>query len=611
MANKDKIISLKDKKASEPHVDKKTVDEALGIYQKYKEGKANLENRIIENDQWYRLRYNQDSEDSTAWLFNSLANKHADAMDSLPEVSVLPRENSDKEAAETLSQVLPVILERNKFEEKYSNIWWRKLKSGTGAYGIFWNNELLNGLGDVDIQEIDVLSLYWEPGITDIQKSANVFYVKLHDNKLLEQQYPKLSGKLGEGSVQVSHYIHDDTIDTKDKTPVIDWYYKRRNGTKITVHLCKICNGELLYSSENDEKYAERGFYEHGKYPFVLDPLYPEEESPCGFGHIDIMKGSQRQIDELDKAILKNAKRAAKTRYFINSSGAVNEEEFADWDKDFVHVSGSNLGEDSIRSITTPTLGGVYLNIRNMKVDELKETSGNRDFSQGATSNGVTAASAIAALIETGGKTSRDMIKGSYFKFKDVCEQVIEVIRQFYEMGRFFRITNANGEDTFVVFDNSKIKMQEQTKEGGNGISQRLPVFDLDVKASKNTAYSKLSQNELAIQLYGMGVFNPENATVAHALISTMDFNGKNEILKTIRNNGMLFEKLQSIAPVAIKLANALDNTENTGGTFTQEVLAILGQAPSGVTPTGIEPKTDNSLEAKSRRRTNEATVPK
>ena len=158
MANKDKIISLKDKKASEPHVDKKTVDEALGIYQKYKEGKANLENRIIENDQWYRLRYNQDSEDSTAWLFNSLANKHADAMDSLPEVSVLPRENSDKEAAETLSQVLPVILERNKFEEKYSNIWWRKLKSGTGAYGIFWNNELLNGLGDVDIQEIDVLS---------------------------------------------------------------------------------------------------------------------------------------------------------------------------------------------------------------------------------------------------------------------------------------------------------------------------------------------------------------------------------------------------------------------------------------------------------------------
>lgn len=607
----EKIVSLKEKKASEPRVNKKLVDEALGIYQKYKDGKANLENRIIENDQWYRLRYNQNSEDSTAWLFNSLANKHADAMDNLPEVSIVPREESDKEAAETLSQVLPVILERNNFEQKYSNIWWRKLKCGTGAYGVFWNKDLMNGLGDVDIQEVDILSLYWEPGVTDIQKSANVFYVKLQDNKFLEQKYPQLVGKLGQGSVQVSHYIHDDTIDTKDKTPVIDWYYKRRHENKKTVHYCKMCNGELLYSSENDPDYAERGFYDHGKYPFVLDPLYPEEESPCGFGHIDIMKGSQRQIDGLDKAILNNAKRAAKNRYFINSSGAVNEEEFADWEKDFVHVSGSNLGEDSIRNISTPTLGGVYLNIRNMKVDELKETSGNRDFSQGATANGVTAASAIAALIETGGKTSRDMIKGSYFRFKNVCEQVIEVIRQFYKLPRFFRITNPNGEDSFISFDNSQIKMQEQTKTNGSGISQRLPVFDLDVKASKNTAYSKLSQNELAIQLYGMGVFNPENATVAHALISMMDFSGKNEVLKTIRNNGTLMEKLQAIAPIAIKLATAMDGINNTGGTFTQEILAILGEAPGGEAPVAIEPETDNSLEAQSRRRSNEATVPK
>lgn len=607
----EKIVSLKEKKASEPRVDKKLVDEALGIYQKYKDGKANLEDRIIENDQWYRLRYNQNSEDSTAWLFNSLANKHADAMDNLPEVSIVPREESDKEAAETLSQVLPVILERNNFEQKYSNIWWRKLKCGTGAYGIFWNKDLMNGLGDVDIQEVDILSLYWEPGVTDIQKSANVFYVKLQDNKFLEQKYPQLVGKLGQGSVQVSHYIHDDTIDTKDKTPVIDWYYKRRHENKKTVHYCKLCNGELLYSSENDPDYAERGFYDHGKYPFVLDPLYPEEESPCGFGHIDIMKGSQRQIDGLDKAILSNAKRAAKNRYFINSSGAVNEKEFADWEKDFVHVSGSNLGEDSIRNISTPTLGGVYLNIRNMKVEELKETSGNRDFSQGATANGVTAASAIAALIETGGKTSRDMIKGSYFRFKNVCEQVIEVIRQFYKLPRFFRITNPNGEDSFISFDNSQIKMQEQTKTNGSGISQRLPVFDLDVKASKNTAYSKLSQNELAIQLYGMGVFNPENATVAHALISMMDFSGKNEVLKTIRNNGTLMGKLQAIAPIAIKLATAMDGINNTGGAFTQEILAILGEAPGGEAPVAIEPETDNSLEAQSRRRSNEATVPK
>ena len=70
-------------------IGRQQVAEAMGILQKYKSAKANLDNRVKANEEWFRLRH-WDIQDksktplkpaTSAWLFNSIANKHADAMD--------------------------------------------------------------------------------------------------------------------------------------------------------------------------------------------------------------------------------------------------------------------------------------------------------------------------------------------------------------------------------------------------------------------------------------------------------------------------------------------------------------------------------------------------
>ncbi len=516
------------------------VEKILETLKKYKEGKASLEKRIVENEQWFKLRHwdakgKGDGEQyASAWLFNSIANKHADAMDNFPEVCCLPREQSDKNAARILSQILPVIFERNGFEKIYSNAWWYKLKAGTAVYGAFWNPLKSNGLGDIEIKQVDLLNLFWEPGVKDIQKSKNIFHVELMDNDTLVSLYPKLSGKLGASNIEISKYVFDDSVDTSQKTAVIDRYYKViRDGREI-VHYCKICNSELLYASENDPEYAERGFYDHGKYPFVFDTLFVEEGTPCGFGYIDIMKDAQFQIDVLNNALTRNAALATTPRYFINSSGAVNEEEFADWSNNFVHVSGSNLGEDSIREIRVSGLPQVYMAILNSKIDELKETSGNRDFSQGGVSSGVTAASAIAALQEAGSKLTRDMVKGGYRAFSELNSLAIELIRQFYDEPRFFRIISENGAEEFISYDNHAIMVKPQQEFFGEELALRKPIFDVKVSAQKASPFSKISQNELALQLYNNGMFNPEMRSQALAAVSMMDFEGKDAVIARI-----------------------------------------------------------------------------
>ncbi len=524
------------------------IDSALSLLKKYKEGKTSLEKRIVDNEQWFKLRHweqlrnTSQGENASAWLFNSIANKHADAMDNYPAVNCLPREESDRRSAEILSQILPLIFERNGFEKIYSDAWWYKLKAGTAVYGIFWNSLKNNGLGDIEIKQIDILNLFWEPGIKDIQKSKNLFYVELLDNDNLLALYPQLKGKLGESGVEIAKYVYDDNVDTSDKSAVIDRYYKVIvNGVEV-VHYCKICNGVLLYASENDPEYCERGFYDHGMYPFVFDTLFVEEGTPCGFGYIDIMKDAQKQIDLLSNALVKNAAMASNPRYFINSSGAVNEEEFADWSNNFVHVSGSNLGEDSIREIRLSGIPDVYLGILNSKIDELKETSGNRDFSQGGVSSGVTAASAIAALQEAGSKLTRDMVKGGYRAFSQLNILAVELIRQFYDEPRFFRLLGNNGSMEFVSYDNSFLKNQPQKNAFGLELGMRKPVFDIKVNAEKGSPFSKISQNELALQLYSAGIFNPQMRDQALACVSMMDFEGKAAVM----------EKLSSAMPVEV-----------------------------------------------------------
>lgn len=538
----------------------KEIHEAQEILNRYKQGKANLEKRIISNEQWWKMRHWGELSDSasavesdplrprpvSAWLFNSLANKHADAMDNYPEPTILPRELSDEQTAQTLSDVLPVVLEHNDYEQTYSDGWWQKLKCGSMCQAVLWNSRKDNGIGDIDICNIDLLNLYWESGVSDIQKSPNLFYLSLEDTEALKQRYPEFANKSGGDSIAVSKYKYDDNVDTSEKSTVVDWYYKVWDGTKCKLHYCKFCGDTVLYASENDPEYADRGFYDHGEYPFVIDTMFRVEGSPCGFGYIDIMKDCQMYIDKLNQVVLEHTVKMTNKRYFVKMNGNVNEAEFADQRKRFVHVQG-NLTDEDIREIKVEPLDSAVMNVLQLKIDELKETSGNRDFSQGGTTNGITAASAIAALQEAGSKLSRDMLKSTYNAYTKVCYFAIELMRQFYDTQRYFRITGKDGSQQFVQFDNSGLIPQSAGSMGGFDLGERTPIFDIVCKASRRSPFSKAAQNEFAKELFGMGFFNPRLSDQVLACLDMMDFDGKQEVVQRVQQNGTMYQQIMQL----------------------------------------------------------------
>lgn len=581
-------------------IGKKEIEKAWETLQKYKASKSALENRIVQNELWYRLQHweeirtenanNGDPEPASAWLFNSIANKHADAMDNYPTQQALPREKADEEDAKILTEILPVIFEQNDFEQTYDDYWWYKLKHGTGVLHVLWNNLLYNGLGDIEIRTEDLLNLFWQPGIKDIQKSRNFFHVDLIDNEILIDQYPFMEDHISSAnaSFTLAQYVFNDgtAIDTSDKSAVVDWYYKRRTaGGREVVHYCKFCNGEVLYASENVPELAKRGYYDHGKYPFIFDVLFPETGSPAGFGYIDVCRSPQRYIDKLDQVILKHAIMGARPRFFKKGSGDINEEEFADWKKDFVHVNGTGDLSENIVPITIPSLDGAYLTVKQQKIEELKETSSNRDFAQGGTAGGITAASAIAALQEAGSKTSRDMIKSSYRAFRRTNYQVIELIRQFYTEDREFRIIGTDGQYAYVNYSGRRIAAQQNGNDFGIDLGYRAPVFDIKVASMKQSPFATVVENERAKELYGMGFFSPQLADQSLAALEMMKFEGIEKVKARIAENGTMAQKMEQMQGQLLQLATIVQQV--TGKNITEPLAAQIAQQSQTAMPSG------------------------
>ena len=245
-----------------------TTQELTAVLQKYKSGKASLERRVIAAENWWKLRNRfeeqrrsgtaagEDFRSVSGWLHNVIVSKHADAMEAYPEPLILPREPDDRGEAALLSAVLPCILEQNAFERTWSDAMWQKLKTGTAVYRVGWDSEKLGGLGDISIERVDLLNIFWEPGVSDIQRSKFVFCTHLEDNEELEEQFPQLRGRLRGSPFTATRFLYDDAVSLEGKSTVVEAYYRRKRGGRTVLHYVKYVGDTVLYSTEEDRVLA-------------------------------------------------------------------------------------------------------------------------------------------------------------------------------------------------------------------------------------------------------------------------------------------------------------------------------------------------------------------
>lgn len=549
------------------------VKKYIDAFTEYRAAREAFDMKIIENENWFRQQYwqylidkTEGNEPTSGTLLNAILNKHADLMDNQPAPVFLAREKNDEAEAERLTKVVPVIMQNANWDDVYDKYCMYKIKQGIGCLSVTWDDTLENGLGDIVINYLDILRIYWEPNCTNLQDSRYVFVTSLIDTDILKEQYPdKLTESAetygGQDAVQIKTYEGQDQTILANKTLVIDCYERTiaEDGRQI-VHLTKIANDVVLESSITNADTAQTGIYAHGRYPFIIDQYISLEGTLEGMGLIDINKNNQGYVDKLDTLSLNNSIVASKQRWLTKEDGGINPDDIIDLSKDVI-VSSTTVDDSAIRPFQANPLPDIVTKIRQDKIQEMKELSGNRDFNQGGTTGGVTAFGAIAALQEAGNKTTRDLVKSNYRSFKKLVTLVVELIREFYTEDRQFRIIGDDGKPQYITFNNQNMinqitNMDEAylTDEMGNQIPNpewepeyRKPVYDIEIIPQKENPFNTISHNQMMLDLFERGVFNPEAAIPATLLLENMIFDGKEKLLLKVKENGEMYNQMMQM----------------------------------------------------------------
>lgn len=521
-------------------VSEEFITKAWDAYIRYRSDKENLHTRVRDNMATYRAAYSamydeqsNNTMPKTAYILSAVENKYADYLDNYPMPNFLPREESDEDTAKLLSKLLPVQLEVSGFNKAYKADIRQKLITGTGIFGVFYDRNEKN----IDIKCLDILSVFCDMNVRDVQRSQFLFICDVMDNDKLKKLYPEYS-ELFDGDADTIGYESDRI--QQDRSEVIDCYYKKTDGS---VHLLKFCHENVIAASEDMPGY-EKGLYEHGLYPVVFDVMYPEADNPFGFGLVDTTKNPQRYIDRLDSAILKNAMLQAVPKWIINRNSGVNKEEFADMSKEIIEAN--NVEENHIRKVEVAGMTAGIMQHRNQKILELKEVAANRDVSAGGTASGVTAASAITVLQEAGDKQSRAMISDSYDAYKEVIKMVIGIMRQFFDADRVYRITDSSGKNEYKRFSRERlIRAEAVTDALGFPIDTRYKniEFDIDIVPQKKNAFRRETNNQTIIALWNNGFFAPQNLEASAMVLPFFQFDGKEGIIQAV---GEKIEEMKS-----------------------------------------------------------------
>lgn len=581
----------KGKTKSEP-IGKDQIEKARAKLDQFKSAKQGLNSTIKFNEGWYRQRHMEyvrtterlgtsDMEGDTiplykqgeqvepvsAWLFNSVQNFHADYMDNYPRANVLAREPSDEEEAYKIAKILPSLLDRIKFEAIYSRAGWTKAIQGWTVYSVTWDKDADNGRGEISIGRAKLLNLYWDMEVDDLEASSDVFYLHERDRDDLVRDYPDLEKDLV--ATEGDHERHETvTVGSQpSKVTVVDWYYKKRttSGRRV-LHFAQFVGEHLLYATENQPSLKDRGLYDHGKYPFVVDVLYPMEDALYGFGKIAVGASKQAYIDILSKSIMQNALWAAIPRFFAKKGHGFNMADFLDLRKTVVEVEGDP--NEYLMPVHVNNIDGNAINLKNDLVEELRDITNSNEAATGSTPGGVTAASGIAALQEAAGKTARDSNRTTFRAFREIVTMVIELIRQFYTEAHYFRVLNEEtGETAYIGIDNKNLTGQSGA------------LFDLEITTEKNSTYTRLAQNELMLSFFNAGFFNPQMADQAMACLQMMDFEGKEELISMVGANDQRQQLIAAVMEQMIVMAKAYDQLAASAGIQSNETANVAAMA--------------------------------
>lgn len=495
-------------------------------------------------------------------LGSCIDNVIADQIDNMPEAVMVPEREETAQSAEEMSDVVSYVLYQAGWPQVYQTLMEDSTVTGTGIVQVFWDEDMEGGEGMANVLAWHPEDFYPDPMYENIQDGRGCFKVTHTTIAWVEEHYPEAKGYVrGDQYAMEGVEALMEAPDGDEKTTLIEFWYKRYDAKnrKSRVHMAQLAGGALLYSTELDfgiERKGEfrQGVYAHGEYPFVLFRYRDVWRKPFGSGLIHDYMETQNAIDRYIKYIDDNARQSSVQRIFIRKNSGVNIDDVADMRNTIIEWEGNDIRE-VMQTVQASPLNGQVYQIMNYLVDSMKQDCGQNQFSRGEGGLGVTAAGAIQALQEAGGKITRMHTEKYKFAFKELVEQILWVLSEYMEPGRKMRIVG--GWDSSGNMKNRLIELIAPNKEGD---ALPKPAYTVRVQVQRNNPLQIQADNQFLSNVAQICAQSGQPLP-PEAIIRLMEgYRTKASVLKTVEQNSQQIAKMQQMQATIDQLQAQLES---------------------------------------------------
>jgi hypothetical protein len=508
-------------------------------------------------------------------LKSTINNVVADQMLSMPEAKLMPETQEAQEAADDLQDMVHyVIYCANNFEQLHYRRCEDFYGPGTAITQVAWDQDMAYGKGEIALVRWPLEAFLWDPTADNIQDCRAVMKVGWHPLSWFREHYPE-EGKyvvsedgthstvgMTEGQADAEH------VSDEKRALMIEYWWREYSAStrRYTINVAYAAGGALL------EK--QKDVYTHGMYPFVLDVHDSVEGSLAGEGLVHELTPMMRYINRYMSYIDMNARMSSKGRLLIRKGSGIDKDALTDWEQDV--IEGDNITPDNLQWLQNTPFSNMIVQMMQMLQTDLKQDSGANQFTRGETTGGIVSGKAINSLIQAGGKVASMRTEQLKYGFKQIVEQVIWLMAQFYDDDRVVMITGRNQPmkvDTKRLFG-------KKTKGAVNP-----PPYTVQIEVSSRDPQRIANQNQMFVEAYNMAAQAQQFFPVS-ALFRILNLDGKDKVLPVIEENEHYQEQMQQLQQQVEQMSQQMqqmqDENQSLRRTTTEltNALASPGNGP-------------------------------
>lgn len=398
---------------------------------------------------------------------------------------ILPTTEEDSEVAKIFTQLTDVIANRVDLDVRIDEVVRTGLLLDIGWFKVYWDNTIKGGdpskgsmyIGDICIESPDPSNIYFDPQATRVEDCRYIIYAVPKTVKWVRETWGVEVSP--EETFETEIYNRPENNTTSDRCNYFEYWYKKDGG----IHVVYAAGGKVLKHIEN--------VYKHGRYPFVPFVAKKNRKSIMGISDVRNIINNQKLLNKLVELPTTNALLTSNPISLVQLNSGIDPNKWTTKPGQIWQVKDVN---NSVRWLEPPQLSSDIYKMIDLMTSFMERIGGIYDANTGETPGSITAAAAIQMLQEQGSIPIKGIARNLYHSIREVYEQMIELIKEFYTEDRFIRVDTNNGGYNFMVFNSTPYQEID---------------FDIKVSGDNGTPATKAYISQLAADLFGQGVLLP------------------------------------------------------------------------------------------------------